>query len=406
MSVATVSPRYDGEVPNAEALNELLVELQALLVANGLPSNLLQWPVVAQNVLDMNGFAIVNAASTSGVVHVNEAMSLTSALATLPTGGTIEIDPGFAATTSSSGIAVAADNITIRSSGGGSILVASRGASGPGILVTGDDFRLEDVTITCEGSLTNVTALVETQGASRSRVTRCFFDTPQAVGVLSTFGVSGSYGGVVSGNVMSSGSAAYVEIQSAYAMSVDNNYMTSNSAENILITNSSALLENISIKNNIAVAGTYAVHYAHTIFDAGVKVLNIIGNTFLNQTSGFDTNAFAYVKVADNTFSCDCVLSNHFGEVVGNTFLLDIELTDSFDVTIVGNTFVGTLTLGSGNSMASMSSNIFEEDLNFFGLGSEEIAGFTGNTSNAIFVSLAQSSVEAFTGNYATGGTT
>lgn len=367
MGIDTVSTRYDGEFPDADALNELLEELQALLVNNGLPSSMLKWPVKAEGPLDMNNNPIINSSSVDGSVRVNSANSLTAAIAAVPAGGTIIIDPGYVANTAAAGDVISADNVTVVSSGGGGINITSRTASGPALHITGANCVIENVVFTEDSAPSNITQAVHFADAVNFKMSGCYFYLDDITNINITAVAVPGGGGKISECTFYNGTATAITGDGADNLHITQTLMTGAGSAVTLTRCDTSVVSRV-----IAPSGTVSVESS--------------------------ADAVTIEACVANNITADAE-----GGVVSGCTIYNMLYVDGNQLLLQGNTIETSMWL-EPLANARIHSNLFKYNLDMSTIGLGEAESFIGNSCTGTITGLLAGNLPMIANNYASGG--
>jgi len=401
-----VSSRTDGETPTAAELNELLEEL-VVLFNGGLPSSVLTWPMVAQGSIDMNTHSLVNVGSIGGVTTVNADRTLKQAVDLVNTagGGIIAIDSDFVAETETTPIVVTADGVTIMGHGNSSVIhCVDLAASGVSIQVTGDNFMMRDVKVTCASSVANLTHLVHIDGVSGYAVDNMVFDTPKKP-ALKLGGATASYDGNISRVRGNDAATSFIEVSHTRRSSISQCVFTEAGTAAITLPSGNLCIYT-TISNNVVLntGGGAAIDGGPTVGGGNFSELTVSNNILSCGTSdALDAGYFTNFTVTGNVIYGDVTYNGQNSVFSGNTVYGDMVATGTSRANIVGCYISGTFDVTDATcARSTFNSNSVNGHTTFPTTSGFDVV--TGNRVNASLFILT-TDVAVFDNNYADGGT-
>ena len=404
-----VSLRTDNEKPTADQLNELLEEL-IVLFNGGLPASAMTWPMVAEGALDMAGHPILNAASLGGAIRVNEDQTLLQAVTAVNSagGGVILVDANYTANTSTSPLVITADNVSILGYGRSSnIHCVDLVAPGVSIKVTGNNFVMRDIGVTCATSITNMTEMISLEGVVGYLVDGVHFDTPQVAGLKLGTGAAISHNGMVTRVSGEDAVASFISIGGIRLATIAQCVFDEAGTTAIVLPVTDTCTQ-LSISSNIFLSsgGASAIEGGPTVVNGSLASLTISGNIIsCGSNLALDAGLFQQYTISGNTIQGNVAYAGTKSSLTGNVLIGDIEV-DEADAAIVSNNYIsGTFSIVDTTCTAcTLSGNNIVDTVVFPATSGFDIV--TGNRCSGAFTALTSSDVEVYDNNYAVGGTT
>lgn len=388
MALETVTRFADGGVPTEAEMNELLDALKVLLNSSGLPATAFPWPLIALGNIDMNGFDIVNSTAVGGVLNVNAAKTLATAITEANVSGntTIQIDPGVVADTTLTGVTVTGNNITIRGGGGATIdFIDLDPTPGYGLTVTGDGFTLEGVTCITSGTGVNMSGIINLDSTEDALIRKCTFDACER-GIFLTENANKTSKTRIESNIFDSAIRKTIIALGANDLIIsDNVWLNLQTLEPAIQIDAtvSGGSSRISIMGNTFNGTESNSQCIETVSGArNITHLNISGNVLRATVSLFLENV-THTVVANNTMSgtvlFDATKSTFTGNVCedltkmvlvdsvasGNFFEGVLNLESCNQATITGNTIVGAIGFLTSNTALIVGNNSFKSSVVF-----------------------------------------
>lgn len=310
MAIDNVPDFYPREKPTAEKFN-LLRDALLQQFFGGIVSSNIQWPLVAQGVLDMNNNDIINIGSLNNIIHVNSAKSLTEAVDEANTSGgnsVIVVDPSFQATSSGAGVEVTVPNVTIMGHGPASTILADGAAygvkAGPGAV----GFQLRNIKV--EGDTAATAVLVEANNAVVSSVA---FQTNQVALEIGS-SINTADGAVVA--FCTSDNADYpLKITSATNGLFIGNSLLDYEQYGVHLSSAGSYLQDLWFINNHVAARTTAAYGAGVYYDGISTNVNKKSVHFRNNkivAKGAGQEAFKMEYITNWTMDGDRILNGQF----------------------------------------------------------------------------------------------
>jgi hypothetical protein len=402
-----VSDFVDGENPAEAKMNLLRDTLITLFDGTGIPASALQWPMTAGGVLDMDGHSLQNVGDLYNVVHVNGGTTFEDAVSSVlaSDGGTIVIDPGATARTPVGGLEeINKSNVTIMGMGNNSILhIADRDNTGNGIKVSGDNFRLLNLRVTCEAGASNLESLILTTSTDGLIVSGCVFDAPEEEALL-IGGGDPTTNFMIANNQFRNHAKAGVYLNNVRYGAVVGNSFENGTTDNIRVDSTmSYYTEDIMIASNAISGGATGIYSTLGASDPIKARVAVAGNA-VSSTNALQLGPLQDVVVSGNTLNGTVAIRSHGGTFGNNQCNGNVTLGSADRVNASGNRFGGTFTIGGTPTNIKLDNNIMESDVTI--PATSGLDSFCNNTVDGVIAALTSSDVKLFANNYATGGIT